>query len=76
MVQIVGALLILSAAVYMGAYFAERERYRLQELQELERASVELQGQISYLAMPLPELMESIGQKAQGGLRRSFWKRH
>ena len=72
MVRIVGALLVLGAAVYSGACFAQRERYRLQELQELERASIALQGQISYLAMPLPELMESIGQKAQGALREIF----
>ena len=72
MIQIVGALLVLGAAVYFSACFAERERYRLQELKELERASVALEGQISYLAMPLPELMESIGEKAQGALQGIF----
>lgn len=72
MVQILGVLLTLAATLYFGAYFAQKERYRLQELEELERASLLLQGQISYLAMPLPELFESIGQKAQGELREIF----
>ena len=72
MVQIVGVLLILGATLYFGAYFAEKERYRLRELEALEQAGLMIQGQISYLAMPLPELFESIGQKTQGELREIF----
>lgn len=72
MIQIVGVVLIMGAALYFGAYFAQKERYRLQELEALERAGVELQGQICYLAMPLPELLESIGQKSEGELQKIF----
>lgn len=70
--RVLGAVLVFGAAIYFGAYFAQRERYRLRELEQLERVSVELQGQISYLAMPLPELLESIGQKGEGELREIF----
>ena len=72
MMQMLGGLLTLGATLYFGAYFAEKERYRLRELEELEQASLMMQGQISYLAMPLPELFEGIGQKLQGELRGIF----
>ncbi|WP_458407902.1 stage III sporulation protein AB, partial [Anaerotignum sp.] len=54
--------------LWLGAYFAMKEKYRLQELEELERGIVYLQGQILYLSAPLAEALESISWKMNGQL--------
>lgn len=72
MIRMLGVFLIMGATLWFGAYFAMKEKYRLQELEELERGLFYLQGQISYLSAPLAEAMESIGWKIQGQLGDIF----
>mgnify|MGYP002541745451 CR=1 FL=1 len=38
MMRLLGSVLVLGATLWFGAYFAAKEKYRLQELAELERA--------------------------------------
>ena len=71
--RLLGAVLILGATMWFGAYFAGKEKYRLQELEELERALLLLQGQISYLSAPLPEVLASISWKMEGAIGTAFW---
>lgn len=66
--RIIGITLILVCTTLMGAYFALRERYRLQDLQELERAVLLLENHILYLGEPLPEVLESISYKTFGNV--------
>lgn len=66
MIRLAGIVLIMGTTLWWGAYFAAREKYRLQELEELERAILLLQGQIRYLSAPLPEVMEGISWKMEG----------
>lgn len=72
MIRILGIALILGATLWFGAYFAMKEKYRLQELEELERALIYLQGQITYLSAPLAEAMESISWRTGGQLGGIF----
>ncbi len=72
MFRLLGSVLVLGAALWIGAYFAAKERYRLQELEELERSILLLQGQIQYLLAPLPEVLESISWKAEGAIGEVF----
>ena len=53
--RLLGSVLVLGATLWFGAYFAAKEKYRLQELAELERAILLLQSQIAYLSAPLTE---------------------
>lgn len=48
MMRLLGRVLVLGATLWFGAYFAAKEKYRLQELAELERAILLLQSQIAY----------------------------
>ena len=50
MMRLLGSVLVLGATLWFGAYFAAKEKYRLQELAELERAILLLQSQIAYLS--------------------------
>ena len=65
-IQLTGALLVLGATIWMGIYFAAKEKYRLQELEELERSILLFEGQIQYLSAPLPEVLESTAWKMDG----------
>lgn len=65
-------MIILICTTLMGAYFALRERYRLQDLQELERAVLLLENHILYLGEPLPEVLESISYKTAGNVGMIF----
>ena len=72
MIRILGIFLIMGATLWFGAYFSMKEKYRLQELEELERGLFYLQGQIGYLSAPLAEAMESISWKMRGQLGDIF----
>ena len=70
--RLLGSVLVLGATLWFGAYFAAKEKYRLQELAELERAILLLQSQIAYLSAPLTEVLESISWKAEGVIGEIF----
>lgn len=74
MIRLLGSVLIMGATLWCGAYFAMKEKYRLQELEELQRALLYLQGQIGYLSAPLAEALESISWKTGGQLGGIFQK--
>lgn len=66
MVQSIGICMILAVTTLTGAYFCLREKYRLQDLRELERAMVMLESQIRYLSVPLSEVLENISYQTSG----------
>lgn len=72
MIQGIGALLIISATTLIGFTFAAREKYRLKELEEIERGILLMKNQISYLGTPLAELLEQISWKTQGVTGQAF----
>jgi len=72
MLRGIGVVLIMGATLWFGAYFAMKEKYRLQDMEELERGLIYLQGQIGYLSAPLSEAMESVSWKMNGQLGRIF----
>ena len=74
MIRAAGIILIMGAALWIGAYFAMKEKYRLQELEELERGLIYLQGQIGYLSAPLAQALEEISWKINGQLGMIFQK--
>lgn len=74
MIRLFGILLVMGATLWFGAYFAMKEKYRLRELEELERALIYLQGQIGYLSAPLAEALESVSRKMNGKLGCIFQK--
>lgn len=65
-IQAVGMILILMTTTLSGAFFVLRERYRLADLKELERAVLLLEGSLSYLSEPLPDLFYTISCKTGG----------
>ncbi len=72
MIRWIGIFLVMGGSLWFGAYFALKEKYRLQELEELERGLLFLQGQIGYLSAPLAEAFEGISWKMNGKLGDIF----
>lgn len=70
--RITGSILVMASTFWAGAALAARERYRLGELAEMERCILLLEGQISYLSAPLPEVLESVSQKTAGIIGEGF----
>ena len=70
--RILGSILVLGASLWFGISFALKEKYRLEELEELERGLLYLQGQIQYLSAPLAEALENVGWRAGGQVGRIF----
>lgn len=66
MLQGIGAILIILATTSTGAALGAREKYRLKDLEQLERALLLMKNQISYLGTPLAELLEQISWKVEG----------
>lgn len=54
------------ASAVTGTFLCLREKYRLQDIQMLQRAILLLKGEISYLAAPLAEALESVSYKISG----------
>lgn len=72
MIRLLGGVLILGATIWLGVYFAAREKYRLRELADLERGILLLQGRIQYLSSPLAEALESVSWKIEGSIGLIF----
>ena len=72
MLRILGSILILGASLWFGISLALKEKYRLEELEELERGLLYLQGQIQYLSAPLAEALENVGWRTDGQVGRIF----
>lgn len=72
MIRFLGMVLVMGTTLWFGAFFAMKEKYRLQELEELERGLLYLQGQITYLSAPLAEALESVSWKMSGQIGSIF----
>lgn len=72
--QVIGACLIVVATTLIGFSFGARDKYRLKELEEIERGILLMKNQISYLGTPLGELLEQISWKVVGVIGIIFQK--
>jgi len=61
----VGMLLILGASTAAGFWYAEGFRKRYAELQEIQRAIYQFQGEIEYTHTPIPEALLKVSEKSK-----------
>lgn len=62
----VGIVLVMMATTLTGMGFYLKEKYRLQDLKTLEQAVLQMQQQITYLALPLPDVLECVSFQIAG----------
>jgi len=68
----IGMLLILAASTGAGFIYAESFRKRYSQLQELQRAIYQFQGEIEYTHTPIPEALFNVANKSKEPIGKIF----
>ena len=74
MIKIIGCFIILAASTVGGFVYAEKFKNRVKELNEIERAIYQLQGEIEYTHTPLPEALQNVAKKSKAPIDMLFDK--
>ena len=74
MIKIFGCVVILGASTMAGFIYSERLKYRVFQLNEVQRAVYQLQNEITYLHALLPDAFESIANKSKEPIKELFSK--
>ncbi|MDR3238487.1 MAG: stage III sporulation protein AB [Clostridiales bacterium] len=63
MLKIIGAILVCGSSALLGLYWASRETFRADDLNEWKKALLILKSEIAFSSAPLPEAMEHIAER-------------
>lgn len=74
MIKIIGCALILGASTLAGFIYSERLKYRVFQLNEVQRAVYQLQNEITYVHTLLPDAFKSIAHKSKEPIKELFNK--
>ena len=74
MIKIIGCALILGASTMAGFIYSERLKYRVSQLNEVQRAVYQLQNEITYVHTLLPDAFKSIAHKSKEPIKELFNK--
>ncbi|WP_058485258.1 stage III sporulation protein SpoIIIAB [Defluviitalea phaphyphila] len=72
MIKLIGALLIIGGSTFIGFLIDKLERYRMNDLKNLQRALIFLKGEIDYMITPLPVAMEQVGNRIGDNIGQIF----
>lgn len=61
--QSIGALIVVLSCTIAGICYGKKIVYRIEELEQIQRAMTMLKNQIEFFATPLPEALKEIGLK-------------
>jgi stage III sporulation protein AB len=74
MIKIIGCAVILGASTVAGFIYSERLKYRVFQLNEVQRAIYQLQNEITYVHALLPDAFKSVANKSKEPIRELFNK--
>lgn len=74
MIKIIGCFVILVASTIAGFIYSERLKYRVFQLNEIQRAVYQLQNEITYVHALLPDAFKSIADKSKEPINELFNK--
>ncbi|MCB2291983.1 stage III sporulation protein SpoAB [Clostridium algoriphilum] len=74
MIKIIGCIVILGASTMAGFIYSERLKYRVFQLNEIQRAIYQLQNEITYVHSLLPDAFKSIADKSKEPINELFAK--
>ena len=74
MIKIIACAVILGASTVAGFIYSERLKYRVLQLNELQRAIYQLQNEITYVHALLPDAFKSVAHKSKEPIRELFNK--
>jgi stage III sporulation protein AB len=74
MIKIIGCAVILGASTMAGYIYSERLKYRVVQLNEIQRAVYQLQNEIKYVHALLPDAFKSVASKSREPIKELFNK--
>jgi len=74
MIKIIACIVILGASTMAGFIYSERLKYRVFQLNEIERAIYQLQNEITYVHVLLPDAFKNIADKSKEPIKELFNK--
>jgi len=74
MIKIIACIVILGASTTAGFIYSERLKYRVFQLNEVQRAVYQLQNEITYVHALLPDAFKSIAHKSKEPINELFNK--
>ena len=74
MIKIIGCAVILVASTMAGFIYSERLKYRVFQLNEIQRAVYQLQNEINYVHALLPDAFKNIALKSKEPIKELFNK--
>ena len=74
MIKIIGCVVILIASTVAGFIYSERLKYRVFQLNEIQRAVYQLQNEITYVHALLPDAFKSMADKSKEPINELFNK--
>ncbi|HEY8892483.1 MAG TPA: stage III sporulation protein SpoIIIAB [Clostridium sp.] len=74
MIKIIACIVILGASTMAGFIYSERLKYRVFQLNEVQRAIYQLQNEITYVHALLPDAFKSIASKSKEPINELFNK--
>lgn len=74
MIKIIACAVILGASTAAGFIYSERLKYRVFQLNEIQRAIYQLQNEITYVHALLPDAFKSVAQKSKEPIGELFNK--
>jgi len=74
MIKVIACAVILGASTVAGFIYSERLKYRVFQLNELQRAIYQLQNEITYVHALLPDAFKSVAHKSKEPIRELFNK--
>ena len=74
MIKIIGCAVILGASTMAGFIYSERLKYRVFQLNEVQRAVHQIQNEITYVHALLPDAFKSVAHKSKEPIKELFNK--
>lgn len=71
-IKVFGMIATGVSSFFIGVFFAKKEEYRINDLEQMKNALNILKSEIEYSLTPLPEAMESISLKSKGSFKIFF----
>ena len=72
MIKVIGCAVILGASSIAGYIYSERLKYRVSQLNEIQRAVYQLQNEIKYVHALLPDAFKSVASKSREPIKELF----
>ena len=66
--KVLGAVVIIVTSYILGLYFTKRDKYRMEDIEEIKKGLSIIKGEIGFLSLPLSEAFAGAAERTAGGV--------